>query len=178
MGLVRTPEKVNLITGLIYNDKTVAAKALKDLIRVFGDIDLESPEIDFTYTRYYDAEFGKNLKRKFLGFKKTAGLDGIHKTKLVTNKLEDKYSISGKRRINIDPGYIELSKLVLFSTKDFSHRIYLANGIYAEITLLFKDGHFTALPWTYPDYKSEEYLRILESVRALYKNKVDEKRCL
>jgi hypothetical protein len=88
---------------------------------------------------------------------------------VVTNALEAKLSKEGKRTVNIDPGYIDMAKLVLFSTKDYTHRLYLNKGIFAEVTLYYKDDTFNPWPWTYPDYKSSEYIAIFNHIRGLYK---------
>ncbi|MEW6680138.1 MAG: DUF4416 family protein, partial [bacterium] len=82
-----------------------------------------------------------------------------------TNSLEEKFLISGKRRINIDPGYVGSGKLVLASTKDSYHRVYLKDGIYGETTLYFYKGEFREFPWTYPDFRKDEYKKFFLSVR-------------
>jgi hypothetical protein len=115
---------------------------------------------------------GPSLKRIFYGFKRLVDLNNIHKTKIKANGLERKLSKHGKRTVNIDPGYIDMAKLVLFSTKDYTHRMHIANGIYAEVTLHYKDRSFNSWPWTYPDYQSKEYLDILHKIRDLYKQQI------
>lgn len=170
MGNVRPAEKVKLITGLISNDIALFDKVKLILEKKFRNkIDFESPALDFVHTNYYDKEMGPNLKRKFLSFKKMVSLEGIGNTKLISNKIERKFSYGNKRAINIDPGYLDLSKLVLFSTKDYSHRVYTGAGIFSEVTLYFKDETFRAWPWTYPDYRTEEYISIFNSIREHFK---------
>ena len=173
MGKARPPEKVKLIAALISND-TVLFDKIKSILekRFLNKVDFESPVLDFTHTDYYNDEMGLGLKRKFLSFKKTAPLKNIEKVKLLTNEIEGLNSFAGKRRINIDPGYLDLSKLVLFSTKDYSHRIHVGNGIFAEVTLFYKDKNFTAWPWTYPDYKTEAYISIFNTIRDIYKKDI------
>ncbi|HPP13008.1 MAG TPA: DUF4416 family protein, partial [bacterium] len=75
-------------------------------------------------------------------------------------------------QVNLDPGYLDLARVVLFTTKDFSHRIYMSQGIYAEITLLFHQGKFQPLPWTYPDYQTEQYLKFFSWVREKYRQQI------
>ncbi len=166
------PNNVKLIVGLFSNDVLALAKAEKILARIFGKVDFESAALDFEHTDYYREEMGDNLKRKFLSFKNLIHLKGIHKVKLKTNAVEKRFSKSGKRTINIDPGYIDLCKLVLFSTKDYSHRVYLDKGIFAEVTLYYKDKGFNSWPWTYPDYKTKAHLDIFNSIRNIYKDKL------
>ncbi|MBI4974421.1 MAG: DUF4416 family protein [Candidatus Omnitrophica bacterium] len=169
MGRVHIPARVKLIVGFISAEIELLKVAQAALEKAFGRTDYETGLIDFGWTDYYEEEMGLKLKRKFLGFKKLVDLDNIYRIKLKTNMLEKRYYKSGKRRINIDPGYIDLSKLVLFSTKDYSHRIYLNKGIFADPALFYRDRTFNPWPWTYPDYKSEAYINIFNSIRAIYK---------
>lgn len=175
MGRVRVPAKVKLIVGLISGEIELFKEAKNALEKTFGKADYESDLIDFDHTDYYEEEFGPELKRKFLSFGKVVDLENVYKIKLTTNMLEGHYSRSGKRRINIDPGYLDLSKLVLFSTKDYSHRIYLNEGIFADHTLFYREGRFNPWPWTYPDYKSEAYINIFNSIRAVYKEDLEKR---
>ena len=172
MGQTSLHKKVKLIIGFIFNDGAILKKAESLICKEFGPMDLQSKIIDFSHTDYYNKEFGENLKRKFISLKQLITPEKSYLTKLVTNKIEDKLSKSGKRMINIDPGYITLSKLVLLTTKDHSHRIYLRRGIYAESTLKFHRG--TYLPWetTYPDYRSDSYIKIFNEIRNLYKKQL------
>lgn len=169
MGRPGGTHKVKLIVGLLSREAAAMEKAKRMLAGMFGKIDFESPPLDFTHSSYYKEEMGDNLKRKFLSFERLFSLRGIYRVKLKTNNLEKKFLNHGRRLINIDPGYLDLAKLVLFSTKDYTHRIYLDGGIFSEVTLFYKDKKFNAWPWTYPDYKSEEYLDIFNSIRGLYK---------
>ena len=169
MGTPGHPDKVKLIIGLLFVDIEKYHAVKNRLTRLFGRIDFASELLDFTHTSYYTAEMGPGIKRVFLSFKRLFDLKNICSVKIKTNHIENKYSKAGRRTINIDPGYLDLAKLVLFSTKDYTHRIYLDKGIYAEATLFYKDNGFKAWPWTYPDYKSAEYMNIFESIRRLYK---------
>ena len=169
MGTTRRTDKVKLIIGLFFIN-VENYKAVKNrLTKLFGETDFESELLDFKHTAYYEKEMGPGLKRVFLSFKRLVSLKNIYNVKIRTNHIEKQYSKAGKRTINIDPGYLDLAKLVLFSTKDYTHRIYLDNGIYAEVTLFYKDNGFNPWPWTYPDYKSIEYLNMFGSIRQIYK---------
>lgn len=168
MGIPERPHKVKLIVGMLSNDIEAMKRAEAMLAGVFGRTDLESELLDFTHSDYYTKEMGPGLKRKFLSYRKPFELKHIYKVKLKTNMLEKKLMKAGRRSVNIDPGYLDLAKLVLFSTKDYIHRIYLDKGIFAEVTLYYKDKRFNAWPWTYPDYASGEYISIFNSIRELY----------
>ena len=159
--------KVKLIAGLIAKEEHFN-EAEARLKRRFSEIDFRSSSIAFNYTDYYKEEFGPALSRKFISFKKLIRADNLAQIKIITNKLEKKLSRCGRRRVNIDPGYIDESKLVLATHKDFSHRIYLKKGIFAEVTLCFQDKSFRPWPWTYPDYRTAEYIDIFNKIRELY----------
>ena len=92
--------------------------------------------------------------------------------KLITNFIESDLSTGGARRVNLDPGYMDAARVVLASTKDHAHRILLGKGIYGEVTLLYRDGAFRPLPWTYPDYREAATLAFLKGVRVWYLKKV------
>jgi len=167
MGVPREHIPVKLIVGFITPRPDRIIKPIKILERKFGKADRESPFFDFSCTAYYKGELGENLKKKFFSFKNLIPLKDSHKIKLLTNKIE------GERRlVNIDPGYISLAKLVLFTTKNRSHRIYLDKGIYADLELVFEKKTFCPLEWTYPDYRTKEYIDFFNSVRATYRKEL------
>ena len=169
MGKIKKRLPVKLLIGLIFQEEAILSKTKILLSRFFGRIDYQSPILPFTHTDYYREEFGENLKRQFLTFSRMIDAADLSGIKIITNKIEQKLSLNkNKRRINIDPGYLNAAKLVLATTKDFSHRVYLKNGIYAEVTLSFKDKMFCPHEWTYPDYKSAEYAEIFHKIRDAY----------
>ncbi|MBM3253211.1 MAG: DUF4416 family protein [Candidatus Omnitrophica bacterium] len=171
MAKAKKHPKVNLIIGIIANKENLFGNIKKYLVRKFGEIDFESHVIDFNFTTYYEGEMGKNLKRRFLSFKNLIAPQELSDIKLYTNKLEERFSRSKNkpsRNINLDPGYVTSAKLVLVTAKDYFHRIYLNRGIFAEITLFFKEGSFQPFNWTYPDYKTKEYIDIFNQIRNLY----------
>ena len=139
MGMVRKPELVKLFTGIIAESNKLIDNLTQKLAEQWGEIDVESKSIRFDFTSYYENEMGKNLVRKWIGFNKLINPGELAEIKTQTNNIERENAVAEKRRINIDPGYLALSKVVLASTKDFSHRIYLGKGIYPEITLLYKE---------------------------------------
>lgn len=176
MSKAKKHSKVNLIIGMIANKENLFGDAKKYLVKKFGEIDYESPTIDFNFTDYYQKEIGRNLKRKFISFKNLIAAEELTDIKLYTNRLEEGFSRSRNkpsRNINLDPGYITSAKLILATTKDYFHRIYLGKGIYVEITLFFRKGGFESFNWTYPDYKTKEYAEIFNHIRSLYLRKRD-----
>lgn len=163
------PKKCKFIAAFIYASENTYGKALTSLKKRFGPVDLESDALDFDFTEYYQEEMGSGLKRRFVSFKKLIEPSAIVEAKLFSVKLEKRLAMVSKRRINIDPGYINEAKLVLSTTKDFSHRIYLGKRIFGEVTLIYKDKAFRNLGWTFPDYKTKAYKDILVKIRNLYK---------
>lgn len=170
MAQANRPSPVKLIMGTIFSDEGILIKAKVNLNRKFGPFDCESPIFSFDFTPYYEQEMGQNLKRQFFSFQKLINPQKLAAIKVYTNCLEKKFSLKSPpaRRINLDPGYICASKLVLASCKDFSHRAYLGRGIYAEVTLHFRKGSFAPWPWTYPDYQTQDYLQLFNKIRAIY----------
>lgn len=163
---------IKLVVGFISSKPSQFILAKRLLEKKFGKVDKETPLLDFSHTRYYESEFGKNLKRKFLSFERLIALEKNYRIKLYTNKIELKLSKDTKRTVNIDPGYMTLAKLILFTTKNRSHRIYIDKGICAEVELEFVKKSFQPLQWTYPDYRTREYINFFNSVRAEYKNRI------
>jgi hypothetical protein len=174
MGEIKKPVPEKLISGFIYKEAMDYEKAKKAMTLKFGPADLESAEMEFNYTDYYGAEMGRGLKRRFLSFEKLIDPAALSTVKVFTDRIEKKNMRSGthNRKVNIDPGLISLPKLVLATTKNFAHRIYIGNGIYAEVTLRYMAGHYTKLEWTYPDYASPEYTAVLNEIREIYRKQL------
>ncbi|MFH1857217.1 MAG: DUF4416 family protein [Candidatus Omnitrophota bacterium] len=175
MAKARNPENVKLIIGLI-SKKEYLESVIGILKKKIGAIDFYSDVFNFTHTDYYFKEMGSPLCRQFISFKKLVSPVCLWKMKRFTNKLENKFLKEGRRQINIDPGYLNFSKLVLASAKDFAHRIYLNKGIYAEITLIYQNEEYQKLEWTFPDYASETYRRLFKEVRNIYAKQVKERK--
>ena len=171
MGQISTPQPVKLFVGMLAGRTGLFEIAEAELSEKFGPIDTAGQVARFDFTDYYEAEMGPNLLRKFVGFERLINPKELASAKLFTNDLEERISerFGGRRRlVNLDPGYISPSKLVLASTKDYSHRIYLGDGIFAEVTLHFANKRFNPWPWTYPDYKAGDYRRFFEAMRQQY----------
>jgi len=180
VGKIKEPLPVKLIASMFTASGEILEGAKVRLSQEFGSIDFESELLPFAHTTYYAAEFGENLKRRFVAFEELVQPGELTEIKLLTNALEMEWAVGGRaregeRRINIDPGYVSHSKLVLATTKNHAHRIYLGQGIYAEATLHFRDGTFRAWPWTYPDYASPPLIAIFNQIRGLYVKQLRER---
>jgi len=136
------------------------------LEKEFGHVAAQSEEFPFSFTNYYEQEMGKNLLRSFLTFEQHVSPAIQAEIKLKTNAIESEFIIEAKHRIvNLDPGLLSAHNLILTTGKDFSHRIYIRNGIFAEVTLMVNKGCLTPLPWTYADYRSPVVLDFFEKQR-------------
>jgi hypothetical protein len=156
MGTPNEPSPVLLFAGIMY-DENVAIDRVKELLeKKFGKTAFSHGPLPFLWTDYYVPEMGGHLKKLYLVFARTIRREDLPDIKRWTNSLEQEFaSENGRRKINIDPGYVARDKLVLATTKDFFHRLYLGKGIYGEVTLHFQKGAFRHFSWTYPDYKDE-----------------------
>jgi hypothetical protein len=168
MSIPQEAKPAKLVIGLLVNQKHLTEKLAVELSSLFGAIDIISAWMSFDYTTYYENEMGAPLYRRVFAFDKLIRQNDLVTIKLATNRIEKKYSQSGKRRVNMDPGYMLHERFVLASGKNFSHRIYLDEGIYADLTLTYSNGSFHKLPWTYPDYADRPMQTVLERIRKKY----------
>jgi hypothetical protein len=168
MSLPQPPKPAKLVIGCFLKEKHLAADIVKAVVEKFGPVDMTSPWFPFNLTTYYNDEMGTPLFRRMLAFKRLIKQSALANIKLFTNDLEREYSIHGRRRVNIDPGYLLHERFVLATGKNYSHRIYIGREIYADLTLVYQKGRFNKMPWTYPDYASENVMTFLEWVRKKY----------
>jgi hypothetical protein len=142
-------------------------KAIEDL----GLIEMESPRFAFAETHYYDATMGPELKKTFFTFQRPFDPAELVEVKLQSNRWEEEYAAAARhaepRPLNLDPGYLTLAKLVLASTKDFAHRIYLSRGIFAEVTLQYKHRRWQHHEYTFPDYRRADYQEFFTECREI-----------
>ena len=175
MADIRTPLPVKLFVGVLTSIREVLPQVEEKLAALFGAVDSKSDGFPFDQTRYYDEEMGTPIRRSFLSFEKLIDPSEISKIKVKTNDLEFAFAAQYpqvRRPVNLDPGYLEQSKIVLASTKNFFHRILVSGGIYAEVTLHFEDGKWQVFPWTFPDYASGRYDEYFSSLRDRYRSQL------
>jgi hypothetical protein len=163
--------QVKLVCGIIASQELCFQKAEERLVGLHGPVDKASPLFDFNLTNYYQEQMGKNLQRKFLSFANLISPERLSEIKLRTNELEEeirKEFQASLRIVNLDPGYLTPSALIMATAKDFAHRIPLRGGIYAHLELLFSKKEVRILSWTYPDYKTEGYQKFFLEIRQIY----------
>jgi hypothetical protein len=169
MWQLQEPILVKLIIGILAANKDALSRAVEALEIEFGVIDLKSDVWPFTQTEYYKDETGPNILRQFVSTGKLIDPGRLADIKHRTNELEKQLAIQPgldlPRPVNLDPGIIEPSKLILATTKNFSHRIYIGNKMYAEVTLIYDKGCWKHFDYTYPDYRQKKYHDFFSKVR-------------
>ncbi len=170
MWKLKEARPVKLIIGILAADHKCLHAAVEAVEDKFDKIDLVSNVWPFDQTDYYKDQTGPNILRQFVSLERLIDPAQLSKVKHKTNKLEQKLAarlgLPLPRPINLDPGIIEPSKLVLASTKNYSHRIYIGKKMYAEVTLIFDKGSWRYLSYTYPDYRQQCYFEFFEKVRT------------
>ncbi len=169
MGTLRSHPPVKYFTAVTFYLSFNPETLFSDLENKFSTIEMKSNPFEFSaYTSYYQEEMGEPLKKIFIAFSELMKPENLPAVKIFTNKAEKKFTVNKKRLVNIDPGYICPAKLVLATTKNYSHRIYLNKNIYGDIHLQFSNGTFQSQPWTYPDYQNKENIRFFNAIRKRY----------
>jgi hypothetical protein len=179
MWELKEPKPAKLIVGILAADDRCLKAAADRLVECFGPVDLTSEIWDFHQTPYYRKEIGPTILRQFVSLEKLVTPGELAAIKHRTNGLEQELAtclaLAAPRPVNLDPGLIEASKLVLATTKNYSHRIYIGDRMYAEVTLVFDKGRWEPMPYTYPDYRLACYHeffgrirnRLVEQLRSL-----------
>lgn len=169
MWELKDPKPVKLIAGILASDDTSLTAARNVLLVGIGAVDLVSDIWPFDQTAYYERQTGPDILRQFVSFERLIDPGDLADFKHRTNQLEQDvaqvYGRSFPRPVNLDPGIIEPSKLILATTKNYSHRIYIGKKMYAEVTLIFDRGAWRPLPYTYPDYRQQAYFDFFDRVR-------------
>jgi hypothetical protein len=168
MSTPQPAEEVKLVVSLFSGADHLLAEALHALAERYGETDFISAPLPFAYTDYYTKEFGGTLVRRLASFARLIRPESLPDVKNGTNALEASRGEAGRRWVNIDPGYLAKAHLILATGKGYSHRPYLRDGIYADLTLMYQDKSFRTLPWTYPDYAGAQMQGMLLRIRERY----------
>jgi hypothetical protein len=180
MGEIKPHRPVLLLLGALsrYDDALQWARGQAE--RHWGSVALASDVFFLTETRYYEPTMGADLKKAFFALERLVDPADLASIKRQTNQWEsiyrDQRSWPEQRPLNLDPGYLSEAKLVLASTKDRDHRLYLSQGIYAEGTLYYQRGGWRTRPWTYPDYRRASYHQFFTSCRDYLRRKRQDRR--
>lgn len=176
MGLPQPHRPVLLFTAAFSRHSEAIDWARQRLTAEWGAIALESPLFEFRETTFYDGTMGAGLMKVLWVFETLVNPQELTVFKHQTNTWEEEYrqlaTHAESRPLNLDPGYVTEAKLVLATTKDRDHRLYLADGIFGEVTLFFRQGAWQSRPWTYPDYQRPEYHQFLSRSREYLRSKL------
>jgi hypothetical protein len=169
MGKIQDHLPVKLIMGITYRSDFDLEKLYPLLEKKFSPIEITSQPYDFSsFTPYYQSEMGKGLKKCFLVFSNLIDPAALTDAKIKTNHIEQTYLYDNKRLINLDPGYISQAKLVLATTKNYSHRVYMGQGIFGDVHMHYQNGEYRPNPWTYPDYQAQMNVDFFGAIRKNY----------
>lgn len=169
MSTPRNPDPARLVVSVLVPDKAAVAAAVGDIEAELGPLEEEIGPLAFDFTDYYRREMGLGIRRWLWVFANLVDRSELARIKLLTNRIETSYSIDGKRRFNLDPGLLTLENFILATGKNRAERVYLGQGIFADLTLVFRQGTYHPLPWTYPDYADARLVEILNRIRETYK---------
>ena len=176
MGDIREHDSVLLVAAVTSQFSESFDWARRRCEAVWGPVALASPRFAFDMTQYYADAMGRELKKELLAFDRQIDPANLADAKIASNQLEDELvqsrEWSVERPVNIDPGYLTEAKLVLATTKDRDHRIYVGKGIFAEVTLFFRGGAWQSSRWTYPDFQQSEYHEFFDRCRELLRNRI------
>ncbi len=166
----QTQPKVKLIAAVMAVRDDLIGEALSILLPSYGPVELSSNVFPFTYSNYYASEIGEGLVKAFCSFRGLMEPTEIVARKLEAMACEQKFLVdgTGSRRVNVDPGYVDLMKLILATTKNASHRVYIGSGVLGDVELVYKFGAYVPLEWTYPDYREPLALEFFGKVRRDY----------
>ena len=177
----RDPAPVLLVAAVFSRHGDALAWARARLEDSYGPVGRAGPALVFDQTAYYEATMGPGLTKQLLAFRDLVAPDRLAEIKLHANALERELAAAGAhpepRPVNIDPGVLGLGKFLLATTKDQAHRVYLRDGIYAEVTLRYQAGAYEPWPWTYADYRQPAVLAFLQEARAYYQQRLRETAC-
>jgi hypothetical protein len=172
MARIQKPPPGRLVVSIIYSSMDALADGVKALEKRFGRVQYETLEIPCSEADEYSEEMGTDLLRRFYSFDSSVPRDSLPSLKAACYKIEPKFSdtVDGYhfRTINIDPGILTPSALVMASHKEFNHRIYLRDGVWGEMALMYAHSKFCRLPWTNPDFCCDEAVDFFERVRGTF----------
>jgi hypothetical protein len=171
IGEIKTPAPGALLLAALWRED-FPAESWRGALNIFGNVLCESEVFNFDFSDYYAPEMGEKLKKQFFVFDRLFDPAELPHWKLTAIEIENRFKENNRRRINLDPGYIEAAKLVLSTTKNFDHRIYLGKGVYGDVQLRFRHGHFVTNEWTYTDYKRPEHVAFFEMARGKYRERL------
>jgi hypothetical protein len=167
--MARIPPPAKLIMSAMFSDVAYEVAVIQALEEEFGPLDMVSERVPFDHTDYYRGEMGPGLHRRILSWRALVAPAGWIRIKKQAESVENGFRDEhGNRKVNLDPGLMGPHHFVLTTHKGYAHRIYVGDGVYADLALVFGKGSFRSLPWTYPDYGSPPVLPLFNLLRSVY----------
>lgn len=162
-------EPVQLLAFVLQKGSSWDLNLLTLLEKTWGRLIHKGALFPFDRTDYYESEMGENLYRGVLSFEYFISPEKIKIEKETSNQLELDYSMSQKRSVNIDVGYMDLDKVVLPSFKRGPFKLYAGDGIWLDMLLTYAKGHFKPTAWAFDDFLRNPYEHDLLLVREKFK---------
>jgi hypothetical protein len=172
MAQPENPMPVKYFVAVLFRDERDLSRAKEALTARWGSIDFEGRDHLFDITDYYEPEMGAPLYRRLLSFEHLYAPALLVEMKLGCNEMESALADEGKRRVNIDAGYLDHNKFLLASAKEAGQKIYLDRGIYADLSGRYKGGKYRPFEWSFPDFKDGRYDEDLLAIRDLYRQQL------
>ena len=169
MAEASSPESVKVIVAILWSDAESLDAARERLMSHWGTIDVEGPDRPFDTTGFYTEEMGPDLRRRLVSHESLIDPEFLPAAKHTCNRIEDELRGPGGRRVNLDIGYLDHNKIVLASMKGAGQKIYLSDGVYADLTARFSGGRYQPFEWTFPDLRDGRYDAELARIREIYR---------
>lgn len=179
MAPATSPDPMLLFVAMLYapGAENERQAAVDDMVALWGPIGFTGPDRPFDLTSYYVGEMGESLCRRLIGFDRLVSPEILASAKVACNDIEDRHAREGKRTVNLDVGVLDHNKIVLASLKSAGQKIYLAQGVYADLVARYKGGRYQPFEWTFPDFKDGRYDADLAELRRMYLTKKKEQPC-
>ena len=168
MATASDPDPVKIIVAVLWADDAALRSALDELSGVCGAFDFAGRDLPFDVTGYYDDEMGEELRRRIVAFDRLRSPDSLPSLKLQANEIEASLSSERGRQVNLDIGYLDHHKVVLASMKAAGQKVYLGDGVYADLMFRYRGGHYVPFEWTFPDFRDGRYEEQLLEIRRMY----------
>ncbi len=172
MAKPQTADPVKLFVAMLWTEPDSLQRALEDLHSKWGDIDFVGGDYPFDMTDYYEPEMGSGLKRRLVSFRELLPPDCLSSAKHACNGIEDRLAGEKGRRVNLDIGYLDHNKIVLASFKGAGQKIYLKDGVWADMVARYRSGRYHPFEWTFPDFRDGRYDKELIQIRGIYLNQL------
>lgn len=168
MAAPEAPAPVKLIVAVLWSDAAHRDEARRRMEALWGAVDFTGPDRPFDVTDYYAPEMGAGQMRRLVAFERLVPPDCLREAKLRTNDIERELAVGNARKVNLDVGTLDHSKIVLASAKYAGQKIYLGDGIYADPIARYKDGRYQPFEWSFPDFRDGRYDADLAEIRRAY----------